>query len=252
MNMRPKDLGFMGCSARARACRSHALWSGLLVCLACAGCSRPSPEEVALLEKAISKGDVAVVQDLITAHPSLTQMRLDEQKTPLHLAALVGHCEIVELLVSRGAAINATDRGGRTPLICAAGRPRDKVVQTLLRLGADTGLSAGGDTSPLHRAASNGNTKHINILLDHGVDVNLRLKGGTTALHAAASLGYIAAIELLLKRGADVNAKRQDGRTAKDSAFSAGHYAARDILQAREQATIKPSPILPKNAHPPE
>lgn len=40
-------------------------------------------------------------------------------QTPLHIAALHGHCDVVSRLLSEKANINAQDRNGWTPLHCA-------------------------------------------------------------------------------------------------------------------------------------
>ena len=54
--------------------------------------------------------------------------------TPLHHAAFNGHKEIAELLIAKGASVNAKGKHGETPLDYANG-----VVATLIRHGAKTG-----------------------------------------------------------------------------------------------------------------
>ena len=53
-------------------------------------------------------------------------------------AANEGHPEIVELLLSRGAHINAKDGDGNTPLHLSAVHGRKEVIDILLAKGADT------------------------------------------------------------------------------------------------------------------
>ena len=50
-----------------------------------------------------------------------------------------GHIEIVELLVSKGADVNATDRIGRTLLHSAASGGRKDIAELLIAEGADIG-----------------------------------------------------------------------------------------------------------------
>ena len=57
----------------------------------------------------------------------------------LHKAALMGHLDMVNLLLDGGLDINATDESGQSPLLAAssADRPFPELVQTLLGRGAD-------------------------------------------------------------------------------------------------------------------
>ena len=198
-------------------------------------CDRPSREDTLAFKAAIQQGDRAAVEGLLRSNPALLEATFDEAQSPMHLAAVAGRSDLVELFVARGGAIDKMDSTGKTPLMCAAGRPHDEVIRTLLRCGASTGLSANGDTSAIHRSASNGNWRHIKILLEHGVDVNLRLKSGTTPLHAAAALGYVRTVEFLLASGADFRAEDVDGRTAKVAAAAGGYYVVRDLLDKHER-----------------
>ena len=58
------------------------------------------------------------------------------EKTPLHLAAKRGHKHIVALLISKGAQIEAKDERGRTPLYLAAEKGHESIVRLLKQYGA--------------------------------------------------------------------------------------------------------------------
>ncbi len=65
---------------------------------------------------AVTRGDTEAVRTMIARDPSLVNARDAEGATPLHLAAVEGHCEIALLLIEHGAHVNATDhRFGATP-----------------------------------------------------------------------------------------------------------------------------------------
>ena len=66
-------------------------------------------------------GHVDHLRGLLDAQPTLVRAADTGGSTPLHLAAWTGQWEAVQLLVQRGAALNARDARGETPL--AAGRP---------------------------------------------------------------------------------------------------------------------------------
>ncbi len=59
------------------------------------------------------------------------------QRSPLHIAALEGHRAVVELLLARGAAVNATSKYGDTPLHFAITHGDREVITSLYKAGAD-------------------------------------------------------------------------------------------------------------------
>ena len=131
--------------------------------------------------------------------------------TPLHYAASSGHNDIVELLIERGANVNATDSGkGATPLDYAHWRDHEEVIETLNAHNAqrehEKGAKGIDHSSLIHDAALDGDIDEVQRQLDAGVDPNLKSSKGATPLFYAVYEGHLEIVELLITRGADVNA----------------------------------------------
>ena len=72
----------------------------------------------------------------------------------MHYAAYYGHLEIAEILISRGADLDADDPYYSTPLYLAAKQGYPEVVEFLISKGAEVNVkSARWDYTPLDRAA---------------------------------------------------------------------------------------------------
>jgi ankyrin repeat protein len=106
---------------------------------------------------------------------------------------------IADLLLRKGAAVNATTREGETALHLARG---ESMTRLLLQNGAKVGATDSNGESPLHPAALDGNTARIHLLLDHGADPNATGHDRSTPLDTAVFFDRTKAVELLLARGA--------------------------------------------------
>ncbi len=107
------------------------------------------------LMMAALKGEAALAAELV-AHGAAVQK---EGWSPLHYAATGGNVEIVKLLLSKGAALEARSPNGSTPLMMAARYANEGAVDALLAAGADRSLKndLGMDASAF--AASAGRDK---------------------------------------------------------------------------------------------
>jgi ankyrin repeat protein len=126
----------------------------------------------------------------------------DENGTPLHLAAIMGHKEIVELLIAAGADVNAKTDFGFTPLNYAVVDGRKVIVELLIAKGAD--VNAKDDVygrTPLHRAAYKGYKELAELFLAKGADVNAKNAGGDTPLDLGISNDETETADLLRKHG---------------------------------------------------
>ncbi|TKS92271.1 Ankyrin repeat and SOCS box protein 16 [Collichthys lucidus] len=118
-------------------------------------------------------------------------VRMKESRlTPLHIAARRGLEEHVELFLSHGADVLATNREGETPLnaaCSAAERPSEagrylRVVQKLLGAGADPKTAGRKQHTPLHNACANCSPRIAELLLQHGANAEVTNCAGYTPM----------------------------------------------------------------------
>ena len=93
----------------------------------------------------------------------------------MHMAALGGHAEIIEFLLSSGADANVTAGAKTTPLNFAAREGHVDIVKRLLWRGAAIeSRSDKHNRTPLMEAAENGHASVVAVLLRHGADQKAR------------------------------------------------------------------------------
>ncbi|KAJ7839843.1 ankyrin repeat domain-containing protein [Mycena olivaceomarginata] len=141
----------------------------------------------------------------------------------LQAAASGGHDKIFQVLLDKGADVNAQGGFYGNALQAAVSGGHDKIVQVLLDKGADVNTQGGFYGNALQAAASGGHDKIVQVLLDKGADVNAQGRRYGNALHAAASSGQGKIVQVLLDKGADVNAQGGEYGNALHAAASGGH-----------------------------
>jgi ankyrin repeat protein len=92
----------------------------------------------------------------------------------IRLAALLGHEYSLQLLLQLTECyeINESDDDGRTALLWASQLGYNKVVQVLLDKGADVNAKGGRYGIALEAASAGGHEMVVQILLEKGADVN--------------------------------------------------------------------------------
>jgi len=112
---------------------------------------------------------------------------------------------------------DSTDDENRTPLMVAIMYSHHEMVDALLTAGADPNTRAGSgwNTTALHTAAMLGDERIIMLLLEHGTDREAKdAEDGCTPLLLACAKGQKTAVETLLKAGVNANARDAEGCTA--------------------------------------
>src|ERR1051325_2784488 len=186
---------------------------------------KPVDPNVTALIAAVRAGNRREIERQISASPEAIQGRDDGGSTPLHHAAGYGPLANVELLVSKGADVNAKNRRASTPLHWAI--PDEAKVRLLLSKGADVNSKQAQGRTPLFLAAMLGDgVATIRLLLSSGADPNLASANGQTPLMMAAARGNVEAMSLLIAKGAEVNHRDGAGETALMSACTSGNANA--------------------------
>ena len=98
--------------------------------------------------------------------------------TPLHYAALNGHLEVCQFILSRVEDKNPSDNDDRTPLHCAIIWERENAFNLLISLGADVNAQNESRFTSLMFAISWTNdpvrTSFVRSLLKANADVNVK------------------------------------------------------------------------------
>lgn len=105
-----------------------------------------------------------------------------DEWTPLHYACYEGHDDIVELLCSRHANINAVTRFNRNGLHIAALRGQLEIVKVLIKHQIDANSADNDGNTALHFAAENGYKDIITFLLEEKCKIK-KNKEGLTPIH---------------------------------------------------------------------
>ncbi|KAK4889604.1 hypothetical protein LTR27_011588 [Elasticomyces elasticus] len=153
--------------------------------------------------------------------------------TALGLACTKGDVALVQLLLQKGALVNAQSGPYGTALQGACWRGRESIVRLLLQHGAEVNILGGSLDSALKASSLGGCTTLVQILLDYSADVNLRTAGTKSALAEACGEGHREVACLLLEHGADIHAQDREDTTALHDASRAGHVTTVQLLLER-------------------
>ncbi|XP_014294571.1 putative ankyrin repeat protein RF_0381 isoform X2 [Halyomorpha halys] len=142
----------------------------------------------------------------------------------LHVAALSGSINNIELLLKIGLPIDAKSHGF-TPLSRAVSCGQSESVEFLIKKGANKDIKTTTGGSLLHLAASAGQIESAKILMKHGFKIDEKDNDNLTPLYTAAEHDQFEFADFLIEEGADVFASN-DGTTFLHIAASRGSSTA--------------------------
>ncbi len=131
----------------------------------------PPAEGASDIWAAADAGDKGAIERHLANGAAVNSLGGKFGSTPLQRAALAGRTEAVELLIRRGADVNAVDRARSTPLHAAAFLGHEKTVHVLVQNGADLNAANARGETPLGVATiDEGTTRYFASLLQIELD----------------------------------------------------------------------------------
>jgi len=157
-------------------------------------------------------GTAPQLDALLRKDPKNLQYRSAFGWTLLHVAAFAGNTATTELLLQKGAPLEARaeSRFRNTPLQAALLAGELATAKLLLDRGADALVRQSKGATPMHEAAFLGRQDLVQLLLDHGAELNSVSDNGQTPLAEALRGGHAELAEWMKTKGAITGAQRDD------------------------------------------
>lgn len=149
------------------------------------------------------------------------------QRNPLSTASSNGYKEVVQLLLEKGANINAEGGLCGRALSAASWAGHKEVVRLLLRNGAKINAEGGAFGNALAAASYHGDEGMVRLLLEEGADVNAH---SGCALRKASENCQEAVMRLMLKNKADVHLLFNDSEQSLQGIPVDDHEAVIQLL----------------------
>jgi cytohesin len=180
--------------------------------LAFSGCAVQAPTE---LFTAITEGDLEYTKTALEENPKLVNSKDESGDTPLILAASIGNKDLCEVLIAKGANLEAQGENG-TALHEAAIRNYKDIVELLISNGANVNARDKSGNTPLYYASTFGQGRKrdnkndwdiARSLASNGAKINMKSGSGDTPLHSAALYAPGEIVGLFIDNGANVNVR---------------------------------------------
>jgi len=145
-------------------------------------------------------GHYQIVELLVTENADVNKHDI-EGLTALHRAAMKGHIEVVRYLCENGKGVNTADDNGKTPLYYADNESHNEVVKILYEFGADAQVSDenGHSNSTLKRPYEDRALEMEEKLLSKGSDPKLCLPEAKSLLSIVSDGGFSDIVKILRK-----------------------------------------------------
>ncbi|GFQ77336.1 hypothetical protein TNCT_578431 [Trichonephila clavata] len=149
--------------------------------------------------------------------------KTDQLNTALHLSSFNGYTDIIKALIMNGAEINVHNVNGGTALHNAVENGHENIVGILLEYGAKVNAINGYNFSPINFAAYYGYLGIVKTLISFKAEINNITDGGATPLLLAAKSGHLEIVQFLCYKKASLHSKDIIGYTALHLSCKNGH-----------------------------
>lgn len=187
------------------------------------------------LNIAIESGDMELTKFLITNGANVNSLMQDGVSL-IGYAIAQNNMDLLQILIENGANVNYTggDSWANTPLQTASRLGLDNVVRILLSRNADINAVDMNENTALHTAALNSQLSVVKLLLEKNPNLDIQNKVGNTALHLAVISGNIDIVGELVLKGANTRIRNNDGKYPRDIARANNSAAIFEVLREAE------------------
>ena len=191
------------------------------------------------LNIAIESGDMELTKFLITNGANVNSLMQDGVSL-IGYAIAQNNMDLLQILIENGANVNYTggDSWANTPLQTASRLGLDNVVRILLTRNADINAVDMNGNTALHTAALNSQLSIVKLLLEKNPNLDIQNKVGNTALHLAVISGNIDIVGELALKGANTRIRNNDGKYPRDIARANNSAAIFEVLREAENKNI--------------
>ena len=187
------------------------------------------------LNIAIESGNMELTKFLITNGANVNSLMQDGVSL-IGYAIAQNNMDLLQILIENGANVNNTngDSWTDTPLKTASRLGLDNVVRILLTRNADINAVDMNGNTALHTAALNSQLSVVKLLLEKNPNLDIQNKVGNTALHLAVISGNIDIVGELVLKGANTRIRNNDGKYPRDIARANNSAAIFEVLREAE------------------
>jgi len=190
---------------------------------------QPNAYDMTPIEHATGMNSVEIINLLVSKGAALEVP--SSHISLVHRAAVSGGAEVLHYLLDRGFPVDQKDANGRTPLMMALDFGNVEAARALMMRGANVNLANSEGMVPMQIAVKKGAAELIDLFISKKADLSVvDGRTGKSLLHEAALRGNSSIVSKLLAAGIPKNSKDRQGYTALSYALKYRNKTCADLL----------------------